>query len=88
MKLNILLSILFIIVTTLAATHEVEHITLDDDSSCLVCNVNNNLLSADVIDISQSIDSIHFDKIVYSNLMSHKHVKINSNQNRAPPTQS
>lgn len=88
MKLNILLSILFIIVTTLSAGHEVEHITLDDDSSCLVCTVNNNLISADIIDISQTVEIIRFEKISQNNFISTLHIKERNNQNRAPPSLS
>ncbi|MBT5935131.1 hypothetical protein [Sulfurimonas sp.] len=88
MKLNVLLSIFFIIVTTLSAAHEVEHIMLDDDSSCLVCNVNNNLISADVIDISQLVEIIHFEKISQNNFISTLHIKDRNNQNRAPPSVS
>lgn len=88
MKLNILLSILFIIVTTLSATHEVEHIMLDDDSSCLVCQVNNNLVSADIINVSQNVEIIRFEKIVENNLTSNPYIKEKNNQSRAPPSLS
>jgi|GEM_PF-1445055 len=86
MKFNLLLSILFAIVTSFAAIHEVEHIKQNSDSSsCLICTVNNNLLSADAIALTADIEPLHFEKIAQDNSVSYSYRKINFNQNRAPP---
>lgn len=85
MKLNVLLSILFAIVTTFTAIHEVEHIAHDDSSTCLVCHVNNNLASADVIDKPDIVEIVHFEKITQNYKISNLHVKDKSNLSRAPP---
>jgi len=48
MKLRILISLLFFVATTLTALHELEHIKSENNSStCLVCTVSHNLVSAD-----------------------------------------
>ena len=85
MKLNVLLSILFLIVTSFAAIHEVEHIQHNDSSSCLVCTVNNNLVSADAVQFTADIEILHFQEIVQDCSTSYSYKKINFNQNRAPP---
>jgi hypothetical protein len=85
MKLNVLLSILFAIVTSFAAIHEVEHIEHNDASSCLVCTVNNNLVSADTIQLEADVEILHFEKIVQESSLLCLYRKINFNQNRAPP---
>lgn len=86
MKLNILLSILFAIVTSFAAIHEVEHIKQNSDSSsCLICTINSNLLSADAVTLTADIELLHFEKIVQDNSVSYSYTKTNFNQNRAPP---
>lgn len=86
MKLNVLLSILFAIVTSFAAIHEVKHIVHDDSTTCLVCTVNHNLVSADAVTHAADVEISHLEKISQNNPISYLHVKINSNQNRAPPT--
>ena len=88
MKLKILISILFIIVTTFSAVHEMEHTVNGDDSSCLVCHVSDNIASADIIDEVEDIEVFHFEKIAHKNLVSKLHLKEKNNQNRAPPVQS
>ncbi|OHD88060.1 MAG: hypothetical protein A2Y52_00470 [Sulfuricurvum sp. RIFCSPLOWO2_02_43_6] len=88
MKLNVLLSILFAIVTSFAAVHEVEHIQHNDGSTCLVCTVNHNLLSADAVKLVSNIEISHFEKILQNNPISYLYLKTNSNQNRAPPLAS
>lgn len=85
MKLNVLLSILFAIVTSFAAIHEVKHIEHNDASSCLICTVNNNLVSADAVHVTSDVEILHFEEIVQDNLSSYLYTKINFNQNRAPP---
>lgn len=88
MKINVIISILFAIVTTFTALHEVEHLVKGDDSSCLVCHVNDNLVSADVIDEVKSVDIFHFEKISLNNQISNPHIKKQTNQDRAPPLTS
>ncbi|MCW8894583.1 MAG: hypothetical protein OQK48_02475 [Sulfurimonas sp.] len=86
MKLRILLSIFFVIATSLSAIHELEHITHDDDSSaCLVYHVNDKLTSVDIIDNSKNVEVFHFEDILQNSQISNLHVKNKSNQNRAPP---
>ena len=85
MKLNVLLSILFVIVTSFVAIHEVEHITHDDSSACLVCTVNNNLVSADTVTLVADVEIFHFGKIPQNSSIAYIHVRTHSNQNRAPP---
>ena len=88
MKLRLLLSLLFIISTTFASVHEVEHIQHADDSPCLVCHVNDNLTSADLIDEVTDVELITFEKVEEVNNVLTFHEKKRSNQNRAPPKQS
>jgi len=54
MKLRVLISILFIITTTFASIHEIEHITGEhESSSCPICMLSDHLVSADTPNISQ-----------------------------------
>lgn len=85
MKLNVLLSILFAIVTSFATIHEVEHIQHNDSSSCLVCTVNNNLVSADAVQFTADVEILQFQEIIQESSTSYSYRKINFNQNRAPP---
>jgi len=84
MKLRILLSIFFIIVTTFTAVHELKHIYVDDSSSCSVCIVD-HLVSADINDEVKEVEVFRFEKISHDNLVSHLYIKEKNNQNRAPP---
>lgn len=88
MKRSILLSIFFLIATTFASVHEVEHLIHDDDSQCLVCHVNNNLTSADIIDKPELVDIISFEKIQPRNIVSNIHVEERNHKSRAPPSLS
>jgi hypothetical protein len=86
MKLKILLSILFAIVTTFTAMHQAEHVKQHTDSSaCLVCTINNNIVSGDAVVFLDSVKTVKFEKITQENLLSYSHQKTNSNQSRAPP---
>ncbi len=87
MKINIFLAILFSIVTTFTALHEVEHIQDNDGESCLIVHVN-NLTPADTITNPEIVQTIHFEKIQYNTLAIKLHFKQRSNQNRAPPSLS
>lgn len=86
MKFNVLLSILFAIVTSFAAIHEVKHIQHNDAASCLICTVNNNLVSGDAVKIVSDIEIFHFDAVTHKSDFAYLHVKTNSNQTRAPPS--
>ncbi|ABB43334.1 hypothetical protein Suden_0053 [Sulfurimonas denitrificans DSM 1251] len=85
MKLNILLSILFAIVTSFAAIHEVEHIVHNDSASCLVCTINHNLVSDDAVISLSDVELFHFEAIAHNAPISYFYIQTNSNQNRAPP---
>ena len=61
MKIKIILSILFLIFTTFSTIHELEHIGHDNDSSCLICHVNNNLVSADDSDKMKDTQAFYFE---------------------------
>ncbi|TKI70921.1 hypothetical protein FCU45_00590 [Sulfurimonas crateris] len=88
MKFNVLLCIIFAIVTSFAAIHEVEHIEHNDASTCLVCTVNNNLVSDDAIKFASDIEIFHFEAIAHKAPISYLHIESYSNQNRAPPALS
>ena len=84
MKLRVLISILFLVATTLSALHELEHIT-QDDSACMVYHVNDKLTPIDIIDNEKDAELFHFEKIVQNNQALTLYVKDKSNPNRAPP---
>lgn len=88
MKFNILLSILFAIVTSFAAIHEVKHIEHNDGSSCLICTVNSNIVSADAVSFVQDVELSHFEAVAHTAPVAYFHVETKSNQNRAPPVLS
>ncbi len=88
MKFNVLLSILFAIVTSFTAIHEVEHIQHNDSSSCLICTLNHNLVSDDAIKFTSDVELFHFEEIFHKAPISHIHIETYSNQNRAPPVLS
>lgn len=85
MKLRVLLSIFFVIATILSATHELEHITHDDSSSCMVYHINDKLTSVDIIDENKDVELFHFENIQQNNKILTLRVKNKSNPNRAPP---
>jgi len=85
MKFNILLSILFAIVTSFAAIHEVKHIQHNDGATCLICTVNSNIVSADAVSLTQNVELSHFEAITHNAPVAYFHVETKSNQNRAPP---
>lgn len=88
MKLKVLISLFFIITTTFASIHEVQHIQHADDNSCLVCHVSDNLTSADITDKTQDIKKFHFEEVLDNKSLLSYHAKNHSNQNRAPPLTS
>jgi len=88
MKLRILLSILFVIATTLSALHDlehIEHIEHDNDASCLVYHINDKLSSVAIVDFSQNVFISYPDIIPYFTQVHTLHQKDKSNSNRAPP---
>jgi len=88
MKYSILISILFAIVTTFSAIHEVNHVYTQDTTECLVCVVDHNLVSADTIDSFKYLETLHFDKITPVVFISNFYNKKFTDQNRAPPSLS
>ena len=84
MKLKVLLSIFFVIATTLSALHELEHIT-QDDSSCIAYHLNDKLTPIDIIDKEKDVELFHFENIIQNKQVLNSHVKNKSNPNRAPP---
>ncbi|MBW6488356.1 hypothetical protein [Sulfurimonas sp.] len=86
MKFNVLLCILFAIVTSFTAIHEVKHIQHNDSSTCLICTVNNNLVSGDAVKLVSDVEIFHFENIAQNNQITYLYVKANSNQTRAPPS--
>lgn len=88
MKLRVIISILFFISTILSAIHELEHIHEHDGSSCEVCIVKNNTLSADAVEPSTEITLSKSKFDLPDNLLSIFHIKNSTNQNRAPPSLS
>jgi len=89
MKLRLLIFLLFIIVTTTTAIHELKHIGHDHDSStCQVCIVDNHSVSADIIDDFTQVEIIKFNKISPTLLVKLTHIKDHSCQTRAPPSNS
>ena len=89
MKLRILISILFIIATTITAVHEIEHLTHKHDSSqCQVCTFDNHSISGDVISVPKDIELFKFEKITSAKSLHNFHAKNHTNQTRAPPLNS
>lgn len=87
MKLSVLLSILFIITTTLSALHELEHITHDHESSstCLVYHINDKSSPVDVVQVDLNPFLNSFEAILLKNQLSTKHRKKSTNHSKAPP---
>lgn len=87
MKLRLLLSIFFVIVTTLSAVHETEHI-LQDEEACLVCHVNDNLTSADIVFAPTEVIAFEYESILHNSQVAKLHLQDKSNPDRAPPRKS
>lgn len=89
MKLKIaLLSLLFAVVTSFTAIHQAEHVVHKDASSCLVCTINQNILSGDAVSFVKNVELFHFEAALKESLFSYLHVQIDLNRTRAPPTLS
>ena len=85
MKIRLLLSLLFVIATTVAQLHELTHIEHNDGSSCSVCVVDDHLVGADINVDFKEVVIFHFEHSLAQNLLFNTHIKSSSNQNRAPP---
>ena len=83
MKTNLILSLLFAIVTTYSALHEIEHIT-HDEVSCSVFHIN-NLVPLDVVAQSSFVKIVNFDKVISEKSFIKLYFKTRDNQNRGPP---
>jgi len=88
MKLRVILSIFFLIITTFTSVHEVEHIKHSGDSPCLVCHIGDNLSYDDTIEKVKKVEVINSEKIVQYSQVLNLHVINRSNRNRAPPVLS
>lgn len=85
MRFNLLLSVLLFLATTLSALHELEHISQEDDSVCMVYHVNDKLSSVDIVDVTKCAECFLFEKITYVNKVRKLHFRDKSNPDRAPP---
>lgn len=86
MKFRLLLSFLFIITTSFAAIHELEHIAGDHDhASCQVCVLDDNSLSLDIVDDFKDSTLFSFDTIHSKKSLLYSHKKQINNQSNAPP---
>jgi len=86
MKLRVLLSLLFIIVSTFSAVHELEHIEdQHSGSSCLVCTLAHNLVSPDNDFDLLSLELEYEKEIQSTHGSSNIDSKKNDNHSHAPP---
>ncbi|WP_294964924.1 hypothetical protein [Sulfurimonas sp.] len=85
MRLRLLISILFIIATSVTAIHELEHINGSDSSTCQICIVDDHSISANIVADFKNIVVFKFEQIKAKNLAQFFHKKDHSYQNRAPP---
>lgn len=86
MKLRVLISLLFVIATTFAAVHELEHINGEHDSStCQVCVVDNNSVSIDITEDVSSEISFSFEEILLEKQILNTHIEKTTNHSTAPP---
>ena len=89
MKLRVLISILFIIATTITAIHELEHINGEhSSSSCQICIVDDHSVSGDVVVSFEDVDLVRLEKISLKKSLYSFYNKSHTNQNRAPPFKS
>lgn len=88
MKFRLMLSLLFIIVMSVAAAHEVEHINNTSSDSCLVCIIDDHIVCGDVVVRLKSTKLFKLTAISTNNLVYNLHKKNHSYQNRAPPLKS
>ncbi len=86
MKLRVFISLLFVISTTFASVHEIEHITGEHEhSSCQICTVNDNL---NLRDLDSGVNNTTFLLpicITFSNQLLSNHKHKTTNHSNAPP---
>jgi hypothetical protein len=86
MKLRVLLSLLFIVITTFSAIHELEHIDgKHSSSSCLICTFSHNLASADNNTEFIDFELVYTKEIESSVERCTLHFKKTDNHSNAPP---
>lgn len=86
MKLRVLISLLFVIATTFASVHELEHIEHNNDSStCLVCTVSHNFLSADINKLDLALELSYVKEIESNPQVFSFYFKKTDNHSNAPP---
>lgn len=86
MKLRVLISLLFVVATTLSVLHELEHIKGGNSSStCLVCSVSHNFLSADTSKADISFDLVYTKEIITNPKIFVFSFKKTDNHSNAPP---
>ncbi len=85
MKFRLILSILFVIATTLTALHELKHVEHHDSSTCQVCVVDNHSVSADIVVDFKDLEIFSFEAVSSNNLISYFYTQTSTNKTRAPP---
>ncbi|MCW8837102.1 MAG: hypothetical protein OQJ77_02480 [Thiovulaceae bacterium] len=89
MKLRILISLLFFVATTFTALHELEHIKAEHGSStCLVCTISHNLVSADTPKSDISCELTYTKKIISNSYIFVFNLLKTDNYANAPPFKS
>jgi hypothetical protein len=87
MKLRVLISLLFVVATTFASIHELEHIDhVQDSSTCLVCTVSHNFLSADINNLDLSLELSYVKEIESKPQVFSFYFKKTDNHSNAPPS--
>ncbi|MDX9814035.1 MAG: hypothetical protein RBS91_05175 [Sulfurimonadaceae bacterium] len=85
-KINLILSLLFAIVSSFSAVHQVQHLKSDHHSSnCSICIINKNIVSDDAIAIFSEVERAYFDKIDEIYITLHSELKPQLLKNRDPP---
>jgi hypothetical protein len=82
---NVLLSIIFSIITTFTVVHEVEHFVNEDSFSCLISHANHNLEFTDFIVTIIPLKISNFGKILQNKFIENIQLRKINNQSRAPP---
>lgn len=88
MRLNLFISIFFIIASTFTALHEIKHLQNHNSSSCPICIVDDHSISADIIDEFKEIYIFNFDEISSLTSICIIDNKKYYHQTRAPPQKS
>ena len=88
MRLNLFISIFFIIATTFTALHEIKHLQNHNGSSCQICIADDHSISADIIDEFKEIYFFSFDEISSPTTVCIFDNKKHYHKTRAPPKNS